>query len=358
MWQKFVSAMLETDVVTRAIWFPMSYLFLPFFLAWVVCILSIFFTKGIRVALMSDFDTTQDGSEVVSYVDAQLTVNIDDTGTFGTFQQGVELLSSTKVMQTETIQNNVPVEAFLCGTKDVNDGRPIVEKYKIGQDFKICVRPTSANPDYNVVGFRNVFCGIEADGSGGIELVDESGDLTSDLSIVTLDVEESMDKDGNPMGGSAGAFKSVVTASYFDDAADSFQCTGEAVLEYVDPGQTCDLRVEYPFQLNDSNDKYAQMAFCVKGSSSASIFIQKDGSNEYSVPGAGYKNVGPIQPTDKYTEINGLLGMYDPDMVQRCLGPDGDFLRYKSDTVSWFVVCGWWFLCKMHTSALTFFLCD
>ncbi|VEU37604.1 unnamed protein product [Pseudo-nitzschia multistriata] len=237
----------------------------------------------IRAALLSETGTNQDDLEVVSYLDAQLTLNVDDTGAFlaGGFDQEVTLSSSTKLMQNEQLMNRIPVESFVCGTKGINGGSPIEEEFKIGQDFQICIRPTDVDSDFKVVSFKDVFCGIAADGTGGTKLVDDTGAPTSDLTIVTSDVEESMDTAGTPMGVLAAAFKSVVTPSYFSGAADSFRCKGEAILQHKDtpveedpveedPVEDplgaitgCHYVVDSPFEL--AADETFQMGFCING---------------------------------------------------------------------------------------------
>ncbi|VEU43571.1 unnamed protein product [Pseudo-nitzschia multistriata] len=283
-----------------------------------------------RAALKSDFDYTQEGTEYVSYMDAELTVDIDTTGSFGDFTQTVQLLESSKVLQTETFENIVPVESFLCGDSGVNDGKPLVNKYKVGQDFQVCVRPTADyQKEYKVVGFKNVVCGNDVD------LVDENGDATNDLTSISLDVEDSMDENGNAMGERAGAFKGVIVPSYFDDAVDgAIECSGQAVLEYEDPGKTC----TYIIPTNEivlPDHYHIKVGFCVRDAKNARVLYVDYVNGNPTTRFAGseifgyFENVG-VGDNPPSLNFSGdwpvVEQFWDPSQKQKCLGI-GDYLR-------------------------------
>ena len=183
-----------------------------------------FLPTGARASIRMDIDGKQ--GEYVSFVDSHMKVSVDLAGTFETFTQNVSIAATNAFMQETNITKSVDVESFLCGTDGINNGKPVSDRYKIGQDFKVCVRPTAAyTSKYSVVSFKNVICGYR-------KLVTESGVSTDILTEVTVNLTGSTDAAGNATGTSAAAFTSVITSGYFDGGKDVFTCGGEAVLNF------------------------------------------------------------------------------------------------------------------------------
>ena len=109
----------------------------------------------------------------------------------------------------------------MCGKDDINDGKPVAGKHKIGQDFRVCVRPTAAcTGEYSAASFKNVICGYR-------QLVIEGGDSTDILTKVTATLIGNKEAAGNA------AFTSVIASGYFDGGKAVFVCgTGESVLNF------------------------------------------------------------------------------------------------------------------------------
>eukprot|EP00532_Pseudo-nitzschia_australis_P010066 CAMPEP_0168245410 /NCGR_PEP_ID=MMETSP0140_2-20121125/25150_1 /TAXON_ID=44445 /ORGANISM="Pseudo-nitzschia australis, Strain 10249 10 AB" /LENGTH=426 /DNA_ID=CAMNT_0008180999 /DNA_START=824 /DNA_END=2105 /DNA_ORIENTATION=+ len=153
------------------------------------------------------------GSNYVSFVDSHLKVNVDLASDFKTFNQSVTIVATDAQTQEETIVKSVDVESFLC---EKNGADTNTTKYKIGQDFSVCVRPTAGYiSDYNVAGFSNVTCGYRTLVSNG-----QVGPLTEVAA-------------GNSTQGNVASFTSVVISGYFDGGQTSFTCSGTAVLSYL-----------------------------------------------------------------------------------------------------------------------------
>lgn len=153
------------------------------------------------------------GSNYVSFVDSHLKVNVDLASDFKTFNQSVTIVATDAQTQEETIVKSVDVESFLC---EKNGADTNTTKYKIGQDFSVCVRPTAGYiSDYNVAGFSNVTCGYRTLISNG-----QVGPLTEVAA-------------GNSTQGNVASFTSVVISGYFDGGQTSFTCSGTAVLSYL-----------------------------------------------------------------------------------------------------------------------------
>jgi len=168
------------------------------------------FTLGVRTSIKMQIDG---GSNYVSFVDSHLKVNVDLASDFKTFNQSVTIVATDAQTQEETIVKSVDVESFLC---EKNGADTNTTKYKIGQDFSVCVRPTAGYiSDYNVAGFSNVTCGYRTLVSNG-----QVGPLTEVAA-------------GNSTQGNVASFTSVVISGYFDGGQTSFTCSGTAVLSYL-----------------------------------------------------------------------------------------------------------------------------
>ena len=137
----------------------------------------------------------------------------------------VNITASDAKLQETSIVKTIDVESYLCGMDGINGGRPVVSAYKIGQDFRVCVRPTQKySADYSVVSFKNVTCGYRT-------LVSATG-LTDILTKVITNLTGSRSATGMLIGNSSAAFTSVITAGYFDGSKTSFTCDGEAILSF------------------------------------------------------------------------------------------------------------------------------
>lgn len=175
----------------------------------------------VRTSIKKDIDGIN--GTYVSFVDSHLKINANLSAEFDTFSQDVNITATAALLQETSIVTTVEVESFLCGMAGINQGIPIASGFKIGQDFRVCVRPTSEFTDsYSVVSFKNVTCGYRS-------LVNGAG-VPGILTTVETNLTGSKTANGTLVGNGTAAFTSVVTSGYFDGGKTSFTCDGEAVL--------------------------------------------------------------------------------------------------------------------------------
>ncbi|VEU43621.1 unnamed protein product [Pseudo-nitzschia multistriata] len=178
------------------------------------------------------------GLDYVSFVDSYVEVDVDFTASFENFDQTISIAGTTGKELADDRSMIIDVESFVCGDSGINDGMPYDSNYKIGQEFKVCVRPVEEyRTIYKVIGFKDVVCG-EADAEQ--QLVNQNGEGNDLIEIfVGAEVAGSKDSSGeNEMGLSAAAFRSVLVAPYFGEnpSTDSFfSCSGKVELGSFSP---------------------------------------------------------------------------------------------------------------------------
>ena len=231
-------------------------------------------------------------SDIISYVDTRINLDVDLTANFETFTQEVKISGTGAKVTNTDIVKVIDLESFLCGTSGVNNGKPSTSLYKIGQDFQVCVQPTKEySADYSIESFKNVTCtndNLERKliTINGVEdaLTDTIDDITGSK---TADGAESfVVREGGK------AFKSVVTAGYFDESAaapeNSFSCTGEAVLTYSKSGQSRFLvgtwTHSYDPTTNDPSRDLQETSTTELGPFATTIGLSNDGVDVFTAP--------------------------------------------------------------------------
>jgi len=194
----------------------------------------------VRVGFKRDINGS-DELELISFIDTKISVDVDLTANFNSFEQNVEITSEQATDFETEVTASMDVNAFLCGDPEENDGFPFGESFGLGQTFRICVDVTEEYKDeYKLTGFENVICENDI----------ETREMVKDGNSDPLTKVETVVAGSKNFGGSftatesAIAIESVITSGFFNPNGDdsSFSCRGEVELEYIGGDVTLDRR--------------------------------------------------------------------------------------------------------------------
>jgi len=167
----------------------------------------------IVTAIKIDYDEDDTGYKeyYVSHMDSKRILSIDLVGSFE--DQVIDITESKATDSKTDAVLYVAVDTFLCNNK--HEEVPSGKKYASGQDFRICVGPTSEGvvKGYEVDNYIELICGGRTLINAGV--VD---------ALTAIDLEYKNDKL---------AARSVLTAMDAIDGTASITCTGKVSFSYT-----------------------------------------------------------------------------------------------------------------------------